>query len=102
MQIEKYSPAQADTAPVKMQHNLILEDRSRLTATGITKIISCDDTGAVLEIQQGLITLGGRGFNVSELSTKSGELRISGKIDFVQYSGKTSDSHAGFFRKLMR
>lgn len=69
-----------------LPHNLILENRHLVTATGVTRIVSYDDTAASLETQQGGLTIGGRGIQVSELSLQSGELKIYGKIDYVQYT----------------
>ena len=82
-------------------HHLILEERRVLTATGVTGIIRCDENGAVLETGQGLLTIGGQELTVSELSVQTGEVRVHGRIDLVQYAG--ADPHGGgFFRRLVR
>lgn len=84
-----------------LPHNLILENRHLATATGVTRIVSYDDTAASLETQQGALTIGGRGIQVSELSIQSGELKIYGQIDYIQYS-EPQDKNEHFLRRFWR
>ena len=85
-----------------LPHNIIVEERSRLTATGVTKIVRYDENGAVLETRQGTLTIGGSGIQVSELSIKTGEVKISGKIEFIQYTQPVLHGQGGFLRRLAR
>lgn len=80
-------------------HTLMLENRQTLVATGVTRVISCDETGAALETTQGNLTIGGQKIQVGELSVRTGEVRITGKIDFLQYAENRQTS-GGFFRRL--
>lgn len=80
-------------------HTLTLEDRRTLVATGVTRVISCDETGAALETTQGNLTIGGQQIQVGELSVRTGEVRITGKIEFLQYAENRQTS-GGFFRRL--
>ena len=77
------TPPEPAKAAAAAQHNLILENRHLATATGIKRIVSYDDTAASLETQQGGLTIGGRGIQVS---VQTGELKIYGQIDYVQYT----------------
>ena len=43
--------SQTDTPSVP--HHLSMEDRSRVSITGVTRVISCDETGAVIETEIG-------------------------------------------------
>lgn len=94
---EPLPPAKAADAP----HNLILEDRSRLTATGVTRVISCDELGACMDTGKGRLTIAGRGLSVSELSLETGEVRVSGRIDQIEYA-ENRESSGGFLRRLVR
>lgn len=80
-------------------HTLMLENRRTLVATGVTRVISCDETGAALETTQGNLTIGGQGIQVGELSVCTGEVHISGKIEFLQYAENRQTS-GGFFKRL--
>ena len=100
----KASPAAAVGAQVsspKPPHNLIVENRRTVTATGVTRVLGCDETSASLETQQGALVIGGQVIQVSELSIQTGELKIYGQIEYLQYTD-TKQSAGGFFRRLAR
>ena len=90
-----------EAAASQGHHNLILEDRRAMTATGITRIVSYDEYSATLETQQGSLVVGGRELQVSELSIQTGEEKIAGKIESIQYAD-LKESPAGFFKRLVR
>lgn len=102
MQSAKEITRQNQPEPAKLPHNIIVENRSRMDITGVTRIVSYDESGAVLETQQGTLTVGGSGLQVSELSIKSGEVKISGKLEFLQYTQPAARSAGGFLRRLAR
>ena len=56
---------------------------------------------ATLETQQGSLVVGGRELQVSELSIQTGEVKIAGKIESIQYAD-LKESPAGFFKRLVR
>ncbi len=95
------NPQASAQAAAKLPHNIIVEDRRTVTATGITRIVSYDEQSATLETQQGTLVIGGRGIQVSELSIQTGELKIFGQIEYLQYSEPVA-SAGGFFRRLAR
>ena len=94
-------PAPAARVAAPLPHNLIMEDRSSLTATGITRILSYDENGASLEIHQGGLVIGGSGLQVSALSIQTGEVKIQGQIEYIQYSQRR-ESAGGFLKRLVR
>ena len=59
-------------------HSVVIEDRKRLTATGILSIVSYDSFTATLETPGGTLAIGGEGLTVSELSVQTGEVKING------------------------
>ena len=93
------APAKAAPAPVR--HNLILEDRSRLTATGIRQVVAYDENSVSVLTDAGALVIGGRGLQVSELSCQSGELRVSGDIEYLQYEDK-KERRGGLLGRLTR
>ena len=88
---EKKTPAArpAESPAAKLPHHLIVEDRSALTATGAT-----------LETQQGTLLVGGEGLSVSELSIQTGEVKIFGRIESMQYTEPAPAG--GLWRRLLR
>ena len=87
-------PETADTAihenkyPAPQGHSLALKDRRQLAVTGVGRIVSCDETAAVLETALGTLTVGG-------------QVQISGTIEFLQYA-ENRQSSGGLLARLFR
>lgn len=100
-------PETADAAihenrhPAPQGHSLALKDRRQLAVTGVGRIVSCDENGAVLETALGTLTVGGQELQVSELSLQSGQVQISGTIEFLQYA-ENRQSSGGLLARLFR
>ncbi len=81
-------------------HNLILENRNKLTVTGVECVCSYDSSGAEINTSMGILNIGGKDISVSELSTQSGEIKITGEIQFIEYSA--AKEKRGFLKKLVK
>lgn len=71
--IGEHAPQQSDLPAPPRAHALTLENRARLTVTGVTRIVSCDELGTTLQTPLGDLTIGGQGMQVSELSVRTGK-----------------------------
>ena len=80
--------APASAAPQTVRHNLIVENRSNLTATGIRQVVSYDEYSATVLTDLGTLVIGGKNLKVSELSCQSGELRV-GAAGLIVYLAVT-------------
>ena len=92
---------QTQTERPAAPHNTIMESRRSLTATGVRSIISYDAYAPSLESEQGMLQMGGEGLKVSELSTQSGEVKISGSIEYLQYTDR-AEKKSGLWHRLVR
>ena len=81
-------------------HDLILEGRSRLTATGVKRVLRCDPESAVLETSRGTLNLAGAELTVTALDLDAGEAKLTGRIDLLEYTA--DHTPGGFFRRLFR
>ena len=68
-----------------LPHSLELQDRSHLTATGVTEVVRFDDTAVVLRTGQGLLTIRGEGLQLKNLSLEGGRMAVDGKIQGLVY-----------------
>ena len=75
--------------------------RQNLTATGIRQVVSYDEYSATVLTDLGTLVIGGKNLKVSELSCQSGELRVSGEIEYIQYEDKR-EKKGGFLGRLTR
>lgn len=80
-------------------HNLILEDRRRLSVSGVTEVVSFDECQAVMETDRGLLTVEGSELHMEKLSLDVGELTLEGEIDALAYA-RERKSKGGFWSRV--
>ena len=66
--------------------NLILENREKLTITGVVDVLSFDDQVVMVETELGLLTVKGEDLRINKLSIDSLEVIIEGQIYNMGYS----------------
>ena len=71
--------------------NLILENRNKLTISGVLDVLSFDDQIVIIETELGLLTIKGDDLRVNKLSIDTSEVIIEGTINSVNYSDKNID-----------
>ena len=81
--------------PGALPHSLTLQERQKLSVTGVKRIIYYDESGAQLDTDQGRLTVGGQQLQVSELS------EISGLVESLQYTAAPGP-RTGLFGRLGR
>ena len=82
-------------------HNIILEERSRLSISGVDEVESFDDTAVSLLTSNGALMIRGYGLHVDRLSLDGGELSVEGTIQSLQYED-TAEKSGGLWSKLFR
>ena len=66
--------------------NLILENREKLSVSGVLDVLSFDDQIVIVETQLGLLTVKGEDLRINKLSIDSLEVIIEGQIYNMGYS----------------
>lgn len=66
--------------------DLILENREKLTVTGVRRVLQCNAESAAIETARGVLQLAGAQLNVTSLDLDSGEVKLTGRIDTVEYT----------------
>ena len=66
-------------------HKLTLNERKMLTMTGVTEVISFDDTAVVLRTCLGILTIQGQQLQLKNLSQDGGQLAVDGRISALTY-----------------
>ena len=70
----------------KRFHNLVLDDRKVLKATGVADVEGFDETKIYAMLENLSFTIGGKNLKVVSFSAESGNLVVEGEIDSVTYS----------------
>ncbi len=68
--------------------NLSLENRKKLTLTGVVEVINFDDETILLNTSLGRLAIKGEGLKVDKLDVQNGEVIITGMISSLIYSNK--------------
>lgn len=83
--------------------NLILENRGKLTITGVLDVLSFDDQLVVLETELGLLTVKGENIRINKLSIDASEVIIEGEISNLNYSEKDlGNKGSSFMSKIFK
>lgn len=94
--IGKAERAAADAAP----HDIILEGRGRLSATGVQRVLFCEPERAALETSAGVLHIAGAGLSVTALDLEKGKASLAGRFDAMEYT--RSGPSGGLLRRLLR
>ena len=81
--------------------NIIIENRGRLTASGVRDVESFLPEKIVLITDESNLTVTGNGMKVKKLSTENGDILIEGEINGCVYS-KDKNAKEGFLRRVLK
>jgi len=69
----------------ELPHDLKLEGREKLTLSGITEVISFDDTAVMMHTPLGRLSVLGQQLQLRALTPEGGSVVILGQIDALSY-----------------
>ena len=75
--------------------NIMLENREKLTITGINDVFSFDDQIIIIETELGILTINGNNLKINKLSLDTSDFIVDGKIDSLTYSNSDINSKKG-------
>lgn len=85
--------------PDKGPHRLTMENRGRLSLTGVTEVDSFDDTAVILQTVQGTLVIRGQELQLKSLNLDGGQAAVDGVIDSLSY--EQSSREGGWLRRLL-
>ena len=77
--------------------NLILENRGKLSISGVLDVLSFDDQVIMVETELGLLTIKGENLRNTKLSIDTSEVIVEGNISYLAYSNKEVEKNKGSF-----
>ena len=75
--------------------NLILENRGKLSISGVNDVLSFDDEVVMVETELGLLTVKGENLRINKLSIDTSEVIVEGEISYLAYSDKELQKEKG-------
>lgn len=93
----------ANKQKIDTVQNIILENRNKLTISGVNDVLSFDDQIVILETQLGMLTIKGSDLRINKLSIDTTEVSIDGTIISLNYSEKSDKKiNGGLFDKIFK
>jgi sporulation protein YabP len=86
-------------AEEQFPHKLTLNERRNLTMTGVTEVVSFDETAVVLKTSLGLLTVQGQDLKLKTLSLDGGQVAVDGQVFALVYE---EPREAGLWQRLWR
>ena len=90
-----------ETSGSAMPHTLYIDDRARLTLTGVTDVGSFNETSVNVTTPLGELTVTGENLQVTKLSLETGEVVVEGKIGAAAYTEGRRKPGGGLFAKVL-
>jgi sporulation protein YabP len=73
------------TRAVSRPHSVILEDRERLSISGVVEVDSFDERQIIMRTTKGNLILRGNELHIEKLSLETGDLSVTGLITDLCY-----------------
>ncbi len=93
---------QIEEKQTNIMQNVILENRKKLTLTGIRDVLSFDDEIVVVESELGLLNIKGTDLRVNKISVETGDVIVDGTIRAIEYSDKDIGPKQGLMSKIFK
>lgn len=78
-----------------IMQNLILENRGKLSVSGVNDVLSFDDQVVMVDTELGLLTIKGESLRINKLSLDTSEVIVEGEISSLIYSQNKQDKGSG-------
>ena len=72
-------------AEERMGHRLCLERRENLTVTGVTEVVSFEESSVVLNTGMGTLVVQGQQLQLKMLSLEGGQVAVDGQVSALIY-----------------
>lgn len=86
--------------PGKKSHTLMLDNRSRLSLTGVEDVSGFNEEAVSVRTTDGTLIIRGSGLHIDRLNLETGDVSVDGSIDSMQYLG--SDGSKSKLSRLFR
>ena len=85
---------------IKLPHKLTLNERNKLTLTGVTEVVSFDENTVALHTELGVLEIQGQDLKLKNLSIDGGQMEVTGQISALYY--EEPRSAGGFWSRLFK
>ena len=87
-------------AEERMGHRLTMEDRGKLTMTGVTEVVSFEENLVVLRTGLGTLAVQGQQLQLKTLSLEGGQVAVEGTVTVLSYQEPRESG--GWLRRMFQ
>lgn len=84
----------------QIPHKLTLDERNKLTMTGVTEVVSFDEDSVVLHTSLGTLLIQGQQLQLKQLTLDGGNVAVEGRIGSLSYEEPRQSG--GWLSRLLR
>lgn len=92
----------ADERTIIKRHNIILEDRQKLSMSGVTDVESFDENEISLFTSLGELVVRGKCLHVDSMNLETGDMDITGEVKSLVYGDKDRTKKPTLWGKITR
>ena len=89
---ESYMSYEQSRSEVQRSHTLSMENRDKLSLTGVEDVSGFDESRVVLTTSMGELTVRGEGLHIERIDLDSGQLEVRGKVQELSYDERAPKS----------
>jgi len=82
--------------------NIFLENREKLTITGLKDVLSFDDQMIIIETELGLLTIKGDNLKINKVNIDTSDFEVSGEISGLNYSDHDISNKKSLLTKIFK
>lgn len=72
-------------AEERLPHRVVLDERKKLSVTGVAEVLSFEEDMVVLKTSLGTLLIQGRGLKLKTLSPEGGQVAVEGTVGALSY-----------------
>ena len=86
---------------VLLEHKVTIENRKAMTVSGVGQVVSYDEYRIVLRTDYGTLIVRGRDLVAGEISSATNTLKLTGRIETIQYKA-AKDKSEGLLQRMLK
>ncbi len=87
---------------MELNHNVIIENRSSLSLSGVTDVENFDENEISLYTSMGDMVIRGKNLHVESVSIESGNMNVTGEIRSLVWGDKDRTKKPTLWQKMTR
>ncbi|MBO4897275.1 MAG: sporulation protein YabP [Clostridia bacterium] len=90
------------TGTKETSQNIIMENRKKLSVSGVLDVESFDEDSVFLYTEAGMLNIKGEELHINKLSVESGDVTVEGQISALIYTEEDGKTRGSLLSKIFK